>query len=242
MLEVSLLVAVLPRSPLVEVVEVELSLLLSCLVDVAVAVEEDDCVTNCSLLPWCACWACWLEEVTTVQPVPGASEHTLRGLTGVLVEPVAFCVDRNVSSLLISVMIRWSTPLDAACCCCIESLALLRSEVADEEVTSVMVTALGCCFCCSREDDEEVALVELTVRLLVEELTAFCWATLLDKLLDALYVADCLLVMLPSGLWIIVSPASTRTGRRSAGLVSPTVPCCSERLLVVTSPRSLLES
>lgn len=25
---------------------------------------------------------------------PGASEHTLRGLTGVLVDPVAFCVDR----------------------------------------------------------------------------------------------------------------------------------------------------
>lgn len=179
------------RSPLVEVVEV-LSLLLSCLAAVEVDVEVvEDSWTTVLVCCWAAsCWpaCCWLlDVVTTVQPAPGASEQTLRGLTGVLVEPVAFCVERNVSSLLISVMMRWSTPLDAACCCWelsvrVSPALLWRSVAAVEEVTSVMTTELGCCS--TAEVAVEAVLEEVTVRLLVDELTARC--SLLVALLDAL--------------------------------------------------------
>lgn len=159
-------------------VAVLLSLLLSlAAADVAV-VDELDSNTNSFL-------AC------TAGTTPGASEHTLRGLTGVLVDPVAFCVDRYESSFPISVMMRWSTP---ACCStrllldvdvvdtlCTES-PLVFWSAAVTELISLMTTPGW-----SLEDvvDDLVAVLELDV---ADELTArCCWVLLLlDVLLDVL--------------------------------------------------------
>lgn len=167
--------------------------------------------------------------------------------------------------MLISDIMRWSTP--TCWCCCSVRLLLVTVEVAfcvelcevsplmlprlsAVEVISVMVTPGW-----SLEDDfEEVVevLEEVTVRELVaDELTALVLLLLVE---DPLYVADCLRVMLPSGLWMTVSPESTSCillGVGSAGrvgsaagwavVVPPMVPCCSLRLLVDTTPRSLAE-
>lgn len=103
---VTLACRVASRSLLDDVVDVvELTLLLSCLVvavptALSVAIDEDVLVSKLNSV-----FACWAEGASA------ASEQTLRGLAGVFVEPVAFCVDRYESSLLISVMIFWSTPL-----------------------------------------------------------------------------------------------------------------------------------
>lgn len=189
--------------------EVEVTLLLSCLevAEVPDAVSELLLSKTNSLLVCCG--------------ITGASEHTLRGLTGVFVEPVALCVDRYESSLLISVMMRWSTPL--CCCCSLRVLVVVDVDFSAASPTlpllsadsmlliSVMVTpgwSLEAVALDVAEDLDVVTVRELAVDELTARWVATCWLALVLEL-DALYVADFLRVMLPSGLWMTVSPAST---------------------------------